>query len=290
MFALILSVLTLLGTGSAARVPVQQDRNAGQYTVAVNVDLVVFNLSVTDRNGEHVAGLTQDDFSVSEDGHPQTITLFRAEDVPAAIGLIIDNSGSMRTKRAEVAEAALEFVNASNPQDELFTVNFNEKVYLGLPDSILFSNDLTELRAALLRRAPSGMTALYDALAAGLDHLKLSNKERKALVALSDGGDNASHIKLDDVTQLAHESSATIYSIGLLRRRRYGSKPGKVLNKIAGNSGGRAFFPESPAATAAGMAWTSQAVFAQSIYDWIHLHQYRPKRGIPEKVDHYRES
>ena len=245
MLALILSVLTLLGTGSAVPLPVQQDRGGGQYTVAVDVDLILFNISVTDSRGEQVGGLTQNDFRVTEDGHPQKITLFRAEDVPASIGLIIDNSGSMRTRSAEVAEAALGFVNASNSDDELFTINFNEKVYLGLPDSILFSHDMNQLRSALLRNAASGLTALYDALSTGLEHLKLSRRDRKALVALSDGGDNASHCKLDDVVRLAHESSATIYTIGLYEVENPDRNPG-ALRRISSRSGGRAFFPKSP--------------------------------------------
>ena len=121
----------------------------------------------------------------------------------------------MSNKRGNVATAALAFAGASNTLDEIFVVNFNENVYLGLPPSIRFTNDLDQIRLALLRTAPAGLTALYDALAVGIEHLKTGQRERKVLVVLSDGGDNASSRRLDDVLQIAQESSATIYTIGV---------------------------------------------------------------------------
>jgi VWFA-related protein len=225
-------------------VPVQQGRDGGQYTIAVDVDLVVFNVTVTDSRGRHVGGLKPGDFRVYEQGRLQDIRLFRAEDVPASVGLIIDNSGSMRGKRAEVANDALAFIGAGNPEDETFVVNFNENVYLGLPDSIPFTNDIGQLRSALLRTAPGGLTALYDALAIGLDHLKTGTRERKALVVLSDGGDNASRRDLDDVLEIAKRSNATIYTIGIYGDDDPDRNP-RVLRKIAQLSGGRAYFPGS---------------------------------------------
>jgi Ca-activated chloride channel family protein len=234
------SLISLL----AASVPVQQDRGGGQFTIAVDVDLVVFNVTVTDRRGRQVSGLKAGDFQVYEEGRIQNIKLFRAEDVPATVGLIIDNSGSMREKRPDVTEAALAFVSASNPADEMFVMDFNENVYFGLPLSIPFTNDADVIRPALLQRPPSGLTALYDALAAGIEHLKSGTRDRKALVVLSDGGDNASYRKLDDVLQIAQRSSATIYTIGIYDETDADRNPG-VLKRIATQSGGRAYFPES---------------------------------------------
>jgi len=237
-----------ISLSGAAPVPaplsLQQGRDAGQYTIGVDVDLVIFNVTVTDSKGRHVSGLKLSDFQIYEENHLQDITLFNAEDVPASLGLIIDNSGSMYNKRANVVKAALSFAASSNPQDEMFVVNFNEKVYEGLPREIQFTNDIDQIRSALLRAAPVGLTALYDALAAGIEHLKTGSRDRKALVVLSDGGDNASRRTLDDVLQIAQRSSATIYTIGIYDETDSDRNP-NVLRKIAKLSGGRAYFPDS---------------------------------------------
>jgi Ca-activated chloride channel homolog len=150
----------------------------------------------------------------------------------------------MISKRADVTKAALAFANASNPDDEMFVVKFNENVYLGLPPEIPFTNDLDQIRSALLRTAPAGFTALYDALAIGIEHLKGGTRDRKALVVLSDGGDNASHRRLDDVLQIARQSSATIYTIGIYDDADLDRNPG-VLRKIAELSGGHVYLPDS---------------------------------------------
>ena len=227
----------------AGSVPVQQSRDGGQFTIAVDVDLIVFNVTVTDSKGRQVSGLEVGDFRVFEEGRLQDVKLFRAEDTPASVGLIIDNSGSMREKREDVAKAALDFVSASNPEDEMFIVNFNETVYFGLARSTPFTNNVDLLRAAL-STAPVGMTALYDALATGIEHLKTGTRDRKALVVLSDGGDNASHRTLDEVLQIAQRSSATIYTIGIYHDTDQDRNP-RVLRKIAQLTGARAYFPES---------------------------------------------
>ena len=224
--------------------PGQQGPDGRQYTIAVDVDLAVFNATVTDGRGRPVSGLKPGDFRVYEDGRPQDITLFQAEDVPASVGLIIDNSGSMADKREDVVKAALTFAGASNSEDELFVVNFNEKAYLGLPPSIRFTNDFNQIRSVLLRAEPAGLTALYDALAMGIEHLKTGARDRKALVVLSDGGDNASRRRLDDVLQMVQRSSAAIYTIGIYDDTDLDRNP-SVLRKIAQASGGHAYFPNS---------------------------------------------
>ena len=238
-----LTSFLLAGLLAGALVTAQAGREEGHLTFAVNVDLVVLNATVTDGRGRHAAGLTAGDFRLLEDGRPQEITLFNAGDAPASVGLIIDNSGSMLDKRAEVGAAALSFVRASHPGDEMFVVNFNETASLGLPASIRFTSDAAQLRSALLA-APTGLTALYDALALGLEHLNTGTLERKALVVLSDGGDNASSRSLDAVLKLARGSSATIYPIGMYDETNRDRNP-RVLRQIAELSGGQAYFPRA---------------------------------------------
>src|SRR5207237_5641542 len=142
-----------------------------------------------------------------------------------------------------LTSSVMEFAVDINPQDEMFVVNFNEKVYFGLPSSIRFTNDVDQVRSALFPRPPEGLTALYDALSVGIEHLKTGTRDRKALVVLSDGGDNASRRRLDDVLELAQRSSATIYTIGIYDISDIDQNPG-VLRKIAKLSGGRAYFPD----------------------------------------------
>ena len=235
--------LTLIALLGGVSVAAHQSPAEAQLTIAVNVDLVVFNATVTDQEGRLVAGLTREDFRVFEDGRPQAITLFSAETVPASVGLVIDNSGSMADKRAEVVDAVVSFMGASNAIDELFVVNFNERASFGLPASIRFTSDARQIRAALLP-VPTGLTALYDAVALGLEHLGAGTRDRRALVVLSDGGDNASLRRLGDVLDMARRSSATIYTIGLYDETNRDSNP-RVLRQIADVTGGRAYFPRA---------------------------------------------
>ena len=160
--------------------------------ISVNVDLVVLHATVTDRHGHLVPDLARNNFQVYENGAPQQIGVFRHEDVPVAAGLVVDHSGSMHSKLAEVSAAARSFVHSSNPEDQMFVVNFNEKVSLGLPGPVHFSNSPTELESAILAGSRGGKTALYDAIVEALEQLKASNLDKKVLIVISDGGDNAS--------------------------------------------------------------------------------------------------
>lgn len=238
-----LLVFALAGLLALSPVSAQDAGDGGQFTIGVDVDLVVFNLTVTDSRGRQVSGLTQSNFRISEEGRPQQIKLFRPEDVPATIGLIIDSSGSMRNKLQQTVSSAIGFVGASNPQDEMFVISFNEKVYLGLPSSTRFTSDPAQVGGALGRIRPEGLTALYDALAAGLEHLKGGANDRKALVLLSDGADNASSRKLDDIVPIARQSGATIYTIGIYDVADPDKDPG-ALRKMAELTGGRSYFPK----------------------------------------------
>jgi Ca-activated chloride channel homolog len=215
-------------------------------SISVNVNLVVLHATARDRNGEFVSGLRQQDFQAFEDGRLQTITLFRHEDTPVSVGLIVDNSASMRRKRADVTAAALAFIRASNPKDEAFVVNFNEHVKLGLPAGKFFSDNPAELQQALDSANPGGMTALYDAIDRGLEHLKRAGHDKKVLIVVSDGGDNASRRRLDQVLADAERSDAIIYTIGVFDENDADRNPG-VLRKIARATGGTAFFPSTSA-------------------------------------------
>jgi Ca-activated chloride channel homolog len=227
--AIVFLCLALAQLASGQKTP---GSGSGGFKVSVDVDLVTFNVTVTDPKGHAVKGLTRDDFRIIEAGREQSIQFVRPEDTPATIGLVIDNSGSMRRKRSDVIEAALAFAESSNPQDEIFTVNFNERVSMGLPADLAFTSDLNQLRAALQNTRAEGKTALYDAVATALKHLEAGKHQRKALVVISDGGDNASGTTEASVVNLAEQSSATIYTIEIDDPEDKDQNP-KVLQDLA---------------------------------------------------------
>ncbi len=212
-------------------------------TISVNVNLVVLHVTVRDRKGQLMPGLRREDFHVFEDGRPQAIRVFQHEDMPVGVGLLVDHSSSMGRKRKNVVAAAQAFVRSSNPRDEMFIVNFNERVSFGLPPVKLFSADVSELEKALDSVPAYGRTALYDAVEAGLAHLKKASRDKKVLIVISDGGDNASHHKLAQVLRDAERSDAIIYTVGLFDEHDADQNPG-VLRKIARITGGEAFVLE----------------------------------------------
>jgi VWFA-related protein len=212
------------------------------YTISDNVNLVLLDISVKDPRGGYVGGLTKKDFQVTEDGRPREITQFGSVDTPVTVGLVVDNSGSMRSKRPQVVLAGLGFAKESNRQDEFFVVNFNNRVVRGLPDRIAFTDDLQRLRAALYYGEPTGQTALYDAIAYSLKHLELSRQDKRTLIVLSDGGDNVSRTAFPELMRLIEASRATIYTIGLFDPEDEDRNP-NVLRKLAKVSGGEFFQP-----------------------------------------------
>jgi len=214
------------------------------YTIKIDVSMVVLHATVENHRGVPVSGLSQTDFQVYEDGVPQEIKYFSHEDIPVTAGLVIDNSGSMGPKSREVIEAALAFAHSSNPQDQMFEVSFNEHVRFGLPANTQFTDQRSELEAALSRYNPDGETALYDALAAALEHLKKGNRDKKVLILVSDGADNASKHRLTEIEVAAGQSNTIIYAIGLYDRDDPDRNPG-VLKKLARATGGECFLPES---------------------------------------------
>jgi Ca-activated chloride channel family protein len=215
-------------------------------TISVEVRLVVLDASVRDKDGGIVSGLQEWNFKAEENGQPQNIEGFLHEDIPVEVGPVVDNSGSMQGKRAEFAETTVAFARSSNPGDEMFIVNFNEQVALGLPDTKLFSASASELEDALLKPVPAGKTALYEAITAALAHLQKSSSGRKALVVITDGGDNASRHTLNEVLEDIGRSDVTIYTIGLFDPEDTDRNSG-VLRRIANASGGEAFLPTMPA-------------------------------------------
>ncbi len=215
---------------------------SGTYTISDNVDLVLLDVSVKDPRGGYVTGLTADNFQVFEDGGRRQITQFASVDTPVTVGLVVDNSGSMRTKRPEVILAGLAFAKESNPQDEFFVINFNNSVTRGLPPDMLFTDNLQVLRRALYFGEPTGQTALYDAIAYALNHLEYGHRDKRTLIVVSDGGDNVSTISFAELMKLIESSRATIYTVGLLDPLNHDLKPG-VLRKMAAISGGEYFQP-----------------------------------------------
>jgi len=235
-------------TPPAPQAPQKKD---DEYRILRDVNLVVLHATVIDDRGRFVSDLKQESFRVFEDKVEQKLSVFKREDIPISVGLVVDNSGSMRDKREKVNLAALAFVEASNREDEAFVVNFNDDYYLDLDKD--FTNDINELKEALERIDSRGSTALYDAIVGSLDHLKKGSRDKKVLLVVSDGEDNSSRIGHGNKRQAleltvleAQKSEAVIYAIGLLGQEK-GSDARKsrdALTRMAVATGGLAFFPE----------------------------------------------
>jgi VWFA-related protein len=224
-----------------AAVP-QEGQQAGEFRISTEIDFVLLDVSVTHGAG-NFSGLNKENFRIYEDGAVQAVTEFTGGDLPVAIGLVMDSSGSMGSKRPRLIDAGLAFIEASNPRDEMFVVNFSDQVRRGLPESVPFTDDTGLLRSALSRDRPQGRTALYDAITFALKHLKTSRLGRKALVVVSDGGDNSSVTSFQQMMQLIQESPATIYTVGIYEPDDAERNP-RVLKRIARLSGGDCFIPD----------------------------------------------
>jgi Ca-activated chloride channel homolog len=212
------------------------------FQVSISVDLVVLNATVCDRKGIPVTGLHEEDFDVYEDGVRQSLRLFRHEDIPVTVGLVVDHSGSMRRKLPHVIAAARTFVQSSSPEDQMFVVNFNEKVTLGLPAAVEFTNRPEDLARAISETPAAGMTALYDAIFTAQQRLARGSRDKKVLMVISDGADNASTRTLADVLKTGERSGALVYTIGIFDPDDPDRNPA-VLKRLAETSGGEAFFP-----------------------------------------------
>ncbi len=229
-------------SGQPSISPIQSSEDQGRFVFRKQVQEVVLHATVVDESGRLATSLDRTAFSIYQNGQPETITSFRKEDVPVAIGIVIDNSGSMRDKRAKVNQAVLNLVRASNPEDQVFVVNFSQTPYLDQD----FTSDVNLLQTALHQVSSRGSTALYDAVVASDFHLRNNpHLDKKVLLVITDGQDNMSRDTLQDaLRRLQSNKGATLYAIGL-------TNPGmtrsgrEALQSLAASTGGTAFFPQN---------------------------------------------
>jgi VWFA-related protein len=212
-----------------------------------DVRLVVLHTTVVDKSGHLVTNLQQGAFAVYENGVQQQIRKFQREDIPVSMGLIIDNSGSMRDKRAKVEAAALALAKDSNRDDEVFIVNFNDEAFMDLPSNKDFTNDIKEMEEALTRIDSRGGTAMRDAILKSIGWLKAkAHKDKKVLVVVTDGNDNSSEVSLENLVKAAQQSGVLLYSVGLLsdEEHREAASAKRALEALATATGGETYFPK----------------------------------------------
>lgn len=208
--------------------------------------LVVLHASVTDHRGKLLTNLNRDAFKVFENGQPQQVKIFRREDVPVSLGIVIDDSGSMMTKRSRVEAASLAMVRESNPQDEVFIVNFNDDAYLDVP----FTSDIHKMEQGLARIDSRGGTAMRDAISMSLDYMRAkANKDKKVLMVITDGNDNASNISLERLVARSNQNDTLVYAIGLFteEEKHEAAKAHRALKELTTATGGLAFYPKEVA-------------------------------------------
>jgi VWFA-related protein len=245
-FLLAVSLVAILGfpkLATAAEPASGGQQKQGTFTISDNVNLVLLDVGVKRPKGGYVTGLHKSNFRVFEDGNAREITQFDSVDTPVTIGLVVDNSGSMRDKKPEVTMAGLSFAKQSNPEDEFFVVNFNNSVVRGLPPDMMFTDKLQQVRAALYYGRPVGQTALYDAIAYSLKHLGYGHRAKRTLIVVSDGGDNVSKTSFPELMKMIEASRSTIYTVGVYDSGDNDANPA-VLRRIAAVSGGEFFQPQ----------------------------------------------
>jgi Ca-activated chloride channel family protein len=227
------------GAGDVGEVKKQD----GRFVYRKQVDEVTLQATVMDAKRRLITDLNQGNFTVYEDNRPQPITSFRREDIPVSIGIVVDNSGSMRMKRAAVTKAVVNLVQASNPKDEVFIVNFNDEAWLDQD----FTNEISLMREALDRIDSRGGTALYDAVMLSADHLgKGAQREKKVLVVITDGDDNESKESLEEaIRSVQNDNGPTIYTIGILGEEGNTRRFKRALEALSLQTGGVAFFPKT---------------------------------------------
>ena len=219
--------------------------NSGLHVIKTDVKLVLVPVSVTDPMSRFVTGLSQENFEVFEDKKPQTIRNFSSEDVPISVGIILDSSGSMTDKLDRVRDAVNEFCDAANPEDEFFMISFSDAPRLAVD----FTTSTDDVKKELLFLRPKGRTSLLDAIRMGLEKMKNARYGKKALLIISDGGDNHSRYGEKEVRSLAKESDVMIYSIGMFDRyvpTLEEARGPALLSELAEPTGGQAFTLENP--------------------------------------------
>lgn len=266
--------------GDTVQVP-QGEAPSGQqndvYIFKKEVDEVTLHATVVDDHFRPITGLNKNEFTVLEDGKPQKITYFKNEDIPVALGIVIDNSGSMRDKRPQVNAAAINLVRSSNPQDQVFIVNFSEEYFLDQD----YTGSVPKLKDALERIESRGGTALYDAVVASSDHLKKSGAlEKKVLLVVTDGEDNASRESLEQaLRRLEEQNGATVYTIGLLGDE-HSKRARRALREMAEDTGGVAFFPKDLSEV--------QAITTEIAHDIRNQYTIQYKPTVPQSRGGYR--
>ena len=244
------SIVVCFFMASIAAAQTGRPEKVPEPTFRIGTDLVVLNLSVFDASGQIVKGLQQTAFTVFENDRKQEISVFRQEDVPVSLGSIIDNSASMEKKKDRVASAALAMVKASNPDDEVFIINFNEEADI-VQD---FTNDPAALEKSLHRLHAQGETAMRDAALLGIEHLRAkASRDKKVVVVITDGEDNSSVVAQPRVIEAAHLTNTIVYAIGLLGEERpdNAARARKQLEEMTNATGGRAWFLADVTAIAA---------------------------------------
>ena len=208
-----------------------------------DVRLMVLHATVVDKNGHLITTLPQNSFQVFENGVQQQVKLFKREDIPVSMGLVVDNSGSMRDKRQKVGAAAVALVKASNHDDEAFVVNFNDDAFLDCD----FTNDVPKMEQALSKIDSRGGTAMRDAIRMSIDHIKeKAKKDKKVILVVTDGNDNASMIGLENLVKASQQSGIILYAIGLLseEERREAKRAKRALDALTEATGGQAYYPK----------------------------------------------
>lgn len=264
-------------------------------TLRTDVDLALVNVTVTDPYNRLVTGLEPDNFRVYEDNVEQEIATFSSEDVPISIGVIFDLSGSMGNKVAKAREAAIQFFKTANPADEFFLVSFNERAEL----TSAFTNSVEELQQRMMMSAPRGRTALLDAIYLGLSEMRGAHNAKRALLIISDGGDNHSRYNENDVKRLVREADTQLYAIGIFDPLGYRNRTPEELNgpslltDITDMTGGRVFSVERiedlpDIATKIGMELRNQYVLGYHPSNKTHDARWRKikvklraPRGLP---------
>jgi len=237
---LIASAISFAQQPPLAQAPVKDDETT---TFRSDTRLVLLPATVVDKSGKLITDLGQKAFKVYENGVEQPIKVFRREDVPISLGIIVDNSGSMRNKRQKVESSALTLVKASNPDDEVFIVNFNDEAFLDQP----FTNKIKELEQGLAKIDSRGGTAMRDAVRMSIDYLKENGKkDKKVLLVITDGDDNNSSGTLENLVRAAQQNEVLVYTIGLLseEEKREAKRAKRALDAITEATGGHAYYPK----------------------------------------------
>ena len=220
-----------------------QSGSGQEFKITAHAELVLLDVSVKDAKGGFVSHLKKENFQIYENGKLQAVTQFGKEDTPITVGLVLDDSHSMKAKRTEVINSALSFIDSSNPRDEIFVTHFNDRVRHGLPVGTTFTDDPETLRQALWNNPAEGMTALYDGILDALHQLDMGTQDKKSLVIITDGGDNASAHQFKDVLNAVQQTRATLYTVGVFDEEDPDRNPG-LLRRLAGISGGIAYLPK----------------------------------------------